>query len=233
MTSFKIYILLLSLFLASFIWIWEFDRTAETKALESPMLPAPLKAGIPTDFDTYVSFMSADQLQESLNSENPYIKSDAIEYLERDKSAASVIKLRNLLFDPSPSVIIETTTALGRLSDASAVEDLMKTFEQNRVRIDGYGEPIRESIIDALGKIGSEEAVPLLGEEFTAQGSILYRDHIVDALANIGGKEATYYLEQYLQFLLDNPPPSEWQDLKHVWTQAIHKIENTIAFIQE
>lgn len=175
--------------------------------------------------------MTEEELKDALRSENPYIKTDAIAYLESNGSERAIMRIQELLFDDSASVVIEAALALGRTSKVGAVKDLVYSFQQNRVRIDGYGEAIRESIIYALGQIGSEEAVPLLGEEFFAQGTLVYRDHIVDALAKIGGRESAYYLEQYLNFLLENPPSDDWKAFKSAWKQAVDKVENTIAFI--
>lgn len=213
------------------VWFWGANKGLEETIHVSDSKLARIESSSDSMQSMDAGFVDDAHLKEALLSDNPYMKTDAIVYLEREGSEKSMQTLKGLLWDPTPTVVMEAASALARKSDESFTRELIEVFNANRKRVDGYGEPIRVSIIDALGEIGSVDAAELLGEEFFTKGSLMYRDHIVDALARIGGSASSYYLEQYLSFLIDNPPPEDWYEMESAWKQAMEKVQNTIASI--
>lgn len=212
------------------MWLWgtggkSLIAKTETSLISKATHEQKVKIALAAD----VSFMDKQQVEEALASDNPYLKTDAIVYLEREGTDNAISKINLLLWDPTPLVVIEAASALSRVSNKQSAQELIAAFHYNKVRIDGYGESIREAIIDALGYIKSRDAVEILGEEFKAKGSLIYRDHIVDALSSIGGHEANQYLSHYLNYLIENPPPTDWPELFDSWKDAVNKVQDIIA----
>lgn len=172
-------------------------------------------------------------IKEKIAEENPYRQAEAIADLEIQGGNESINQIEEYLESPTPSTIIEAVGALGRLQAKDSIDQLEDLYQNSIVRIDGYGQPIRTAIIDALGNIKDEQAVDFLGEQFKLGEGLMYDDHLLDAFEQIGSKRSLPYLEGYLGYLEANPGPEDFSDLRFLINEAKKKTERIIQEIKE
>lgn len=164
--------------------------------------------------------------------ENPYNQAEGIAALEVIGGEESIEKLEDLLDSLSPSTISKAIEALGRLKAKEAIPKLENLYKNSQIRIDGYGPSIRMDILDALGNIQDENAVDFLGQQFSSNESIMYKDHILDAFQKIKSKNSLPYLKEYKTYLENNPGPEDFKELRFLINNAKDKTEKIIQAIE-
>lgn len=174
-----------------------------------------------------------EAIKEKIEEKNPYRQAEAIADLEVQGGNESINQIEGYLGSPTPSTIIEAVGALGRLQAKDSINQLEDLYQNSIVRVDGYGQPIRTAIIDALGNIKDETAVDFLGEQFKLGEGLMYDDHLLDAFDQIGSKQSLPYLEEYLRYLEANPGPEDFSDLRFLINEAKKKTERIIQEIKE
>lgn len=171
------------------------------------------------------------EINSKIESGNPYKKQEAIETLVAIGDEASVQAIQKLTEDKTPSVINRALVALGELKSEESIPLIDKVFEDNQVRQDGYGESIRINAVDALGAIGSEKSVEMLGNELSKR-NVSFGSHVVGALEKIGSAKALPYLEEYNTFfdeqLANMPGAEEIGEYRYVWEQSAKQVKEAI-----
>ncbi len=102
-------------------------------------------------------------------------------------------QLLPLLNDPDPNVVISVVEALGNMKATKAVKDLINTYQQS----DEY----KAAVVEALGKIGGDEASDFLLQKYCEQILEPSKDPLLtytllEALSVVGNKKALSILRQ-------------------------------------
>lgn len=175
------------------------------------------------------------EIDAKIASGNPYKKQEAIETLVSIGDEASVKAIGQLTEDKTPSVVNRALVALGELKSVESIPLIEEVFEANQIRQDGYGESIRINAVDALGAIGSEKSVDMLGEELSKR-NVSFGSHVVGAMEKIGSKKALPYLDSYKTFLDEQlanmPRAEEIGEYRYVWEQSAKQVNEAIDKLQ-
>jgi HEAT repeat protein len=116
---------------------------------------------------------------------NPTATPDLIAIAEKECESPYIGRVRD-----------EIILAFARLRDPRAIPILLKVLESNRLHYNRY----ETNVIDALGEIGDEQAVPSLIRIANDKNTDRYtRYEAIEALGKIGGLEARDALVQILQ----------------------------------
>lgn len=176
------------------------------------------------------------EIESKIESGNPYKKQEAIETLVSIGDEKSIKTIEQLTEDKTPSVVNRALLALGELKSEESIPLIDKVFEANRIRQDGYGESIRINAVDALGNIGSEKSIDMLGAELSKKNAS-FGSHVIGAMEKIGSNKALPYLEEYKTFLdeqLSNlPGAEEIGEYRYVWEQFAKQVNEAIDKIKE
>lgn len=176
-----------------------------------------------------------DEIEVKIASGNPYRQQEAIEALVDIGDEASIRQIEALAKDDTPSVVNRALRALGELDSDSSIPLIEEVFEDNRIRQDGHGESIRINAVMALGEIGSEASVDMLGKEL-GRRNVSFGFHVVEALEKIDSENSLPYLEKYGTFLEDNlaklPGAEEIGEYRYVWEQAVERNKEAINSIR-
>lgn len=171
------------------------------------------------------------EIDTKIASGNPYRKQEAIETLVAIGDEASIKTIEKLTEDKTPSVVNQALVALGELKNEESIPLINEVFEANRIRQDGYGESIRINAVNALGSIGSEKSVDMLGTELEKR-NVSFGTNVVAAIEKIGSPKALPYLEKYKTFLDEQlanmPGAEEIGEYRYVWEQAGKQVNEAI-----
>lgn len=177
----------------------------------------------------------SEEISGKIASENPYRKQEAIEELVKIGDEASVRQIEEFANDRTPAVVNSALNALGELKSEASIPLIDEVFKANEVRQDGYGESIRINAIDALGAIGSEKSVDMLGAQLPKRNLIL-GSYVVTAMGKIGSEKSLPYLEEYQRFLNEQlanmPGAEEIGEYRYVWEQADKQVKEAIDKIK-
>lgn len=103
--------------------------------------------------------------------------------------------------DADPSVILQALEILGRRGDKASAPLLARVIRENGIRADGYGMPIREMAIRALGICGGGANVPQLVAELDRHEDLSYDNVVVEAMGLIGDVSALDALNRQIRRL--------------------------------
>jgi len=167
-----------------------------------------------------------------LDDKKPIIRKEAIRTLGKIKAKGAIHKLRNIVkSEADPSVLNEAVRALGDMEAEEAVDDLIEIVQNSYLRRDGYGPVLRESAIEALGKLKSNKATALLIDKLTAREDLTIKDKAVWALGEIGAPDSIEALKLYLERLEAIEPTDKmihykWLESVEITKKAIEKVKN-------
>lgn len=167
---------------------------------------------------------------------NPYKKEEAIAALVGIGDEASVKEIERLTKDRTPAVVNWALRALGELKSVESIPLISEVFEMNRIREDGHGGGIQISAMDALGEIGSEKAVEILGRALSKVNMNL-DSHIVAAMVKIGSESALPFLEEHKVFVEEQlaiamDDENEFNPFRHIWEEAEKQVNEAIGKIK-
>ncbi len=138
-----------------------------------------------------------DSLITFLKSPEPKIRARAAGALGKLQDSTCLGTLLKILNDPNPTVRLEAAFALGQLGDAQAEKPLIRRLNSE----DDLDVKIR--VVEALGKIGTEESFPVLVTLFKEKDAKLRAEAALSvgrmALRNLTNKSATDSLTQLLR----------------------------------
>ena len=103
--------------------------------------------------------------------------------------------------DGDPSVILQALEILARRGDKASAPLLASVIRDNAIRPDGYGMPIREMAIRALGACGGGDNVPQLVAELERHEDLSYDNVVVESLGLIGHVSALDALNRQIRRL--------------------------------
>lgn len=153
------------------------------------------------------------------NEPNAIIRRERLTALEAARDPRLAGLARQALRDRDPTVIIQAAQHLGRLAERGSVEDLLKALGASRGRVDGYGPPIQQAVIAALGACQDPSALPALIAILERHEDLSMDNTAVEALGRIGDPTATAALDRHI-LRLEGLRPREALAEK-VWMEAL------------
>ena len=132
--------------------------------------------------------------------------------------------------DDDPTLVLQGVSILAALKEKRLAPLLLRLLEENRRRPDGYGPPIREAVVLALGACGDPAVVPLLVRDLDAHDDFSYDQTIVKALGDIGAKSALPAIDRQIAWLEAHKPTEAialgpWRDAMNTAREARRQIE--------
>jgi len=139
---------------------------------------------------------------------NAILRREALQKWGEGKQAGVMDVATAAVTDSDPTVILQALNILARLGDKNSVPLLLLVLQENHGRPDGYGMPIREAAIRALGQLGEGSTVTVLVRELNRHEDLSYDNNIVEALGQIGDASALEPLNRQIA-RLENFKPVE------------------------
>ena len=132
---------------------------------------------------------------------NAILRREAMRKGDEEKQPGVLEVARVAVSDADPTVILQALAILETRRDKSSAPLLTRALQENARRPDGYGMPIREAAIRALGQCGDASVVPVLVKELDRHDDLSYDNAIVQALGQIGDASALEALNAQIQRL--------------------------------
>lgn len=200
-----------------------YELVRELRAHDDALFIYPLINGLSRKNTTFRSFAIRwlqdnvtpemdTQLMSALNSPDEWVKTSVIDLLEKMGSSKAREEIANLMVsDPSIKVRSRAAFFLGNLPDPNSVDDLIKALEDENWLV-------RQNAIEALGKLGSEAALPVLLEKLMDSNN---RD-TADLITALGYHPFPNVATKLLPFL-------KIKELKFITISALGKLGDPIA----
>jgi len=200
-----------------------YELVRELRAHDDTLFIFPLINGLSRKNTTFRSFAIRwlqdnvtpemdTQLITALKSPDEWVKTSVIDLLEKLNSKKAKKEISRLLLD-DPSIKVRSRAAffLGNLSNPNSVDDLIKALEDESWLV-------RQNTLEALGKLGTKTALPILLEKLTDANN----SDTADIITALGYHRFSGVAEQLLPFLKIN-------EFKFLTISALGKLGDPIA----
>ena len=186
----------------------------------------------------YINPLIFDHLQNN----NPKIRIDAIDdlyayysytddtYTYSNRRIREILK--SLLLDHDPTVVAAVAHKLVQMGDDEVVSDLYALLEDNRSKNNTYEDQVRLVVLLALADIDKDSALDIIIEELKKSEDIYHAQDVLYVLAKLQSPKSLEALFDHIQFLKNNRPSEDQEDLNKLWNQQISDIEVIITTIR-